>query len=465
MLALAFNSQPEIDGRSDLTRSDTVGGFGLCLFFLFFQLNATVAYAGLSLTVLVFAFQAKTWTPVLERDPVAVLFLLSVIYLPFYSIWAMLEFPESADAQRTAVLIWLHWLLFIPVGWQLFRHIKHINLFLPILATGLLIRILVNLNWADLGNILTLERTGFGMAETVFSPIVGSMVLGFLMLAPRMIIQQPNTPRWFGLLKISACFIYLAVFLESLVLSQTRGAWLAAALVFPVALLVRYKSWLGKHKLFSGKSIVVLMLLVAMVGLFLHKNYETIFKRVNSEQVNSVPEVVKKQWEGQEVLMTTSVGYRKILWGIGWRKWQERPFFGWGPGSTELLLKKENNPILSQSVTLNDGSIETLHISHLHNLYLEFMVRFGIVGTLLLLALPVVLMVKVWEAQTKGRIPWDYACFLFAGWAFLAIMVLFDFQLFKFAWRNYCLIWAALTYAVQLENLSLRNQRLMNSDF
>ena len=140
-------------------------------------------------------------------------------------------------------------------------------------------------------------------------------------------------------------------------------------------------------------------------------------------------------------------------------KWQERRLLGWGPGSTENLIIQESNPLLSQSITLKDGSTETLHLYHLHSLYLELLVRFGVLGTGLLIALPLLLLSNVGKAYIEGMIPWDYTCFLFAGWALLAIMVASDFQLFKFAWRNYCVIWAALTYAVQFPSRNLDTQQ------
>jgi O-antigen ligase len=446
------NTQTETPGLFGLAKSVTVGGVGLCLFFLCFQLNTTAAYLGLLVITLVFAFQARMWMPLLKRDAVAWLFLFTVFYILFYSLWAAHEFPETAQAQRTALLNWIHWLYFIPVAWQLSRHWQPINKMLLILAAGLMIRILANLNWSDLGNILNWERTGFGMAEPVFAPIAGTTVLGFLVLAPRMTLGKPNVTKWSWLLRVSLWLTGLGIFLESLVLSQTRGVWLASAVVFPLALLFRYKRLLGNHAIVSIKNLFVLALIIGMAWLFLNKNYTTLINRVNSEQLRSAPEVVKKQFEGQEVLMTTSVGYRKILWEIGWRKWRERPIFGWGPGTTELLLKQEAHPLLSQSITLKDGSIQTLSLPHLHNLYLEFLVRFGLFGTLLILTMPMALLANLRKAQAKGIVPWDYACFLFAGWGLLAIMVFFDFQIFKYAWRNYCLIWAALTFAVQLEN-------------
>ena len=457
---VSLQNHNTIGGHAGLTRPDIIGGLGLSLFFLFFQLNATVSYIGLLLTLVVFAYQANLWKPLLKQDPAALGYLLIIFYILGYCLWAEFALPETAQDQRTALIILFHWLLFIPVGWQIFWQRKYINILLSILAIGLLIRILVNLNWADISNGLSAERTGFGMAETVFAPIAGSIALGFLMLSPRMIDHQVDTAKWLSNLKFFVGMIGFLIILESLVLSQTRGVWLAAALVFPIALLIRYKKYLISRQFFTGKSIIALIFLFACGGLFLYQNHETIVKRINSEQIQSKPEVVLKTMEGQPVLMTTSVGYRRIIWAIGFHKWLERPFLGWGPGSTESLINQANNPVLSQSLTLKDGTKVTLHISHLHNLYLELLVRFGALGTLIFLALPVLLIANVRKAQINGRVPWDYACFIYAGWVFLAIMVLFDFQLFKFAWRNYCVIWAGLTYAVHIQNLWVEQAQL-----
>ena len=462
MLNVVFNSNSKIDDHSGLTSSDAIGGFGLFLFLLFFQLNATVAYIGLLVMASVFAVQAKTWMPLIKRDSVASVYLLISLYVVFFTIWAIVEFPATSEDQRKMLFNWLHWLFFIPVAWQQFRHRKYIDTMLLMLAAGVLIRIIVNFPWADFGKLFQTERTGFGMSMTVFAPIASSTVLGLLLLAPRIATQISTTTRWPLRLKTLGWLLASAILLESIVLTQTRGVWLASALVFPVALIVRYRSSLASHMKISIKSIAMLVLLCGFAGLFVVKNYQTIFNRINSEQVQPQPEVIKQQIQGQEVILTTSVGYRKILLEIGWRKWKERALLGWGPGTTEELLKQENNPLFSQSVTLKDGSTETLHLYHLHNLYLEFLVRFGVLGTLLFLTLPVLLMSNVWKAQANGSIPWDYVCFLFAGWTLMAITSFFDFLLYKYAWRNYCVIWAALTYAIHLEQLSLQHEKIQS---
>jgi len=413
------------------------GQLGLYVFFLSFQLNTTAAYVGLLLMALVFAIQHAEWTPLLRREPVAYIFLALAIYIALYAGWAAHEFPETAQEQWTAWANWMHWLFFIPVAWSVFKDAKNINRLLLILAAGVMLRILAHTDWGDLRNLFTWKRTGFGYSEIVVALVFGVITLGLLLLAPRM-TQAPTRPalRWalFG-----SWLFSLAVFLEAMVLSQTRSAWLAAVMVFPVALLARYRDWLRDYALKSLRGMAMLALAALVAGLFIVKNSGPILSRMHAE-----PEAVASLAKGEDKIpQTISIGVRFGLWRIGLRQWAERPFLGWGPGTTKFLLgQATTDPQLASH-------------AHLHNLYLEILVRFGVLGGLLFASLILLLLHGVRQAYLNGLIPWDYACFLFAGWAFTAVFTVFDFQIFKYVWRNYCVIWAALSYAAQLETLRL----------
>lgn len=133
-----------------------------------------------------------------------------------------------------------------------------------------------------------------------------------------------------------------------------------------------------------------------------------------------------------------------------------KAFVRLGAGYHRTAPGTGGQPAIEQHLTLQNGREVTLNLSHLHDLYLEILVRFGLLGAVLFFSLPMMLLWGVGKAYTHGVVPWDYVCFIFAGWGFTAIVAFFDFQLFKFAWRNYCVIWAALTYAVYLEALQTR---------
>jgi O-antigen ligase len=461
MMEAIPNNDPLSVDHSLQKWQDWIGRLGLFTFFLFYQLNATVAYIGFALVILVFLFQTKTWWLALKGDTVARIYLILVIYILGYAVLATLEFPETLRAQRIAVVDWMHWFLFIPIAWVVRLHYKQLNILLLALASGMLIRILTHAHWDQIATIFSWPRMGFGITETVFAPLAGMTTLGFLLLAPRFTNPATQTGRWSGIFRSGLWLIGLIILLQSLVLSQTRGVWLAAAIVFPIGIAIRYENWLRNYAFKSAKNIAGLILVLLIVGLFIQLNSTPLSSRIKSESLQSTPDLVTRTVEGtvegdKKVILTSGISYRLILWGIGFKSWKERPLLGWGPGTSEYLVQQADNALLNQHVTLQNGKELSLHLTHLHSVYLEIMVRFGVLGGVLFFASPVLLLLGVRKAYLRGTIPWDYVCFIFAGWGFLAMEAFTDFQIFKFAWRNFCVIWAALSYAVYLENIIIR---------
>jgi len=300
-----------------------------------------------------------------------------------------------------------------------------------------MIRILTQADWGNLPNLFAWGRTGFGYSEIVVALIYGIAALGLLLLAPR-ITHAAATARPSLRWALWGIWLFgLGVFLEAMVLTQTRSALLASVMVFPVALTARYWDWLRGYGFKSFRGLAVLALALLIAGLFIEKNSGPILSRMQAE-----PEAVENIMKGNtQIPPTMSIGVRVGLWRIGLCQWAERPWLGWGPGTTKLVV--------AQATT--DGFLRA-H-AHLHNLYLEILVRLGLLGGLLFGSLVFLFLNGIRRAYVQGLIPWDYACFLFAGWAFTAVYMIFDFQIFKYVWRNYCVIWAALSYATQLETV------------
>ena len=460
MPALSDHDYPPSAQRPWDARLDWAGRIGLGAFFLFYQLNATVGYVGLALVTGVFFCQARRWAAILKNDWVARLYVVLVLYILGYAAWAVHEFPQTLAAQRVAVFDWMHWLLFIPVAWVLRQQKAYLNTFLLLLAAGVLARILIHVEWGKLATIFSWPRMGFGLTETVFAPLAGISALGLLILGARVSARAAQAGRWWGLALSAAWLAGLAVFLQSLVLSQTRGVWLAAVLVFPLALAARFHDWLRRRAFKSAQNLAGMALALAMLGVFIHLNSTPLASRIQSESLQSHPSVETKAVEGgNTVVVTTGISYRLILWRIGFDNWKQRPFLGWGPGTSEYLVQKADNDLLNQHVTLSDGRELSLHLTHLHSLYLEILVRFGLLGAALFFLPPLLMLRGAKTAYQRGMIPWDYACFIAAGWAFTSLVAFTDFQIFKFAWRNYCVIWAALTYAVYLETIITRDAK------
>ncbi|MDD5037416.1 MAG: O-antigen ligase family protein [Methylococcaceae bacterium] len=417
---------------------DRLGRTGLYAFFLFFQLNATLSYLALLLIVLVFFTRFGSRTAGLKREPVVWLYLLIVSHILFFSAWATHQFPETGQDQGLAAINWLHCLTFIPVAWCILEDIENIRRLLLVLAAGVMIRILSHVDYGHLLELFHWPRTGFGLNPISLSLIVGMAALGLSLFAPRM--TESPARRSMGWVKFGLWSIGISIFLESLILSQTRAAWLAAGIVFPLALTIRYRDWFWAHTFRS--SLPVLLLGLVIFGLFIRMNCGFLLGRIQSE-VQVVESVIER---GGESPAPSNIEFRLILWRIGWQKWIERPMFGWGPGSTEYLLQQVADPRLSKP----DGSNL---FPHLHNVYLEILVRFGLWGGLLFASLAALLVAGIGQAYARREIPLDHACFLFAGWGFTAIFMFFDFQIFKYAWRNFGIVWMALSYAVRLQTV------------
>lgn len=421
------------------TITGLVGLYALCLGY---QLNATVAYIGVALTVLVFLFQFKSCLPLFKGLWLPRFVLVLAVFIMGYAFWAGHEFPETARLQRTSAWAWIYSLLFPAVAWQFYCQRIHLGRLIVVLVLGLLLRILLHTPWRDIATLFHWPRMGFGLSETVFSPLAGLTCLGWLLLAPRIVqLAGPNIAKAIRWTLWALVFIIL---LESLVLSQTRGVWLAAAVVYPVALLVRYQTENLREQLFSLKGLAVLLvLLVLAFGFF----------KFNSASLQNRTQLDAQTLEQAQAPQITnpaarSVSDRLAMWRVGWQLWLQRPVLGYGPGSTEMLMRQSGDLSLNTPI---DGQL----YYHLHNHYLEILLRFGGVGAVLFAVLPLWLIPRVWRGLQQAWLPRDYALFLLSGWAMAAIFVFFDFQLFKFAWRNASLVWLALNFAACLEKPKL----------
>jgi O-antigen ligase len=79
-------------------------------------------------------------------------------------------------------------------------------------------------------------------------------------------------------------------------------------------------------------------------------------------------------------------------------------------------------------------------LDHLHNTYLEVLVRFGLVGALLMVGTLGLLARGFWVAHREGRLPFDYAWFLTGALGLMAVWSLSDFRLLHPDWRSYWIL-------------------------
>ena len=439
----------EIPGRSAQAIVNYTGLLATCAFGFFAWLSTTGANTALAILFLAFVLCRPAWS-VCRRDPLMWLFIAFAAYVFLRTGLAIAEFPQTRQLQIKDAQNWLKLFAFWPIAWWLEGDLKRINLVLTLAVSGLMIGMLSHAEWQSLLHMAVAKRTGFKL-KVIFSGLIsGTVILGLLLFAPRI---------WGGDKKIAPRLTQIALWLASLYLatymllaSLSRGAWLAAASVISVTVFIRYALPIKTAKTSFGKMIPITLLALAIVGGMAGLNLEKIRSRLHAES-----EVAASLLRGeQERLPRTSVGFRFDVQRFGLNKWLERPLFGWGTGTTEYLIAHSDRlQLLHPS---SRGGVDWM--DHLHNSYLEILLRFGVIGALLLTVAALLLINAVVRAHRAGLIPRDYFLFLLGSFGLVAIWSLFDFRALHADWRAYWLLLAGAAYTFRLHDRSDSSPRI-----
>ncbi|MGX2041931.1 O-antigen ligase family protein [Methylocaldum sp. MU1018] len=411
-------------------------GVTAALAFAFF---AWLSPAGANIALAVFSaaclLNRSAW-PVLRRDPVLWLFAAFGIYLVLGAHWASRELPETHRLQIRDASNWLKLFAFLPLAWWLRADLRRIHWTLILATTGLLIGMLSRADWSSVLHMTVNERTGFKL-KIIFSGLVSAaVVMGLLIYAPRVRNGSSDALRH----AVRLAFWLVALYLSSymLIASKSRGAWLAALIAIPCALGIRYLWNTEKAERPHGRSLPFLLLPLAVLAALLVLNRGEILTRLNQENG-----IVSSILQGEtRNLPRTSIGFRHDIQKFGLQKYLERPWFGWGPGSTEHLIETSGRPELIHPQTKGAAWMD-----HFHNTYLEILVRFGIFGTLLLAATTFLIVKTLWRAYRTGLLPKDHFAFLIGSLGLLAIWSLFDFRILHGDCRAYWILLAGIAYS------------------
>ncbi|MCP5458243.1 MAG: O-antigen ligase family protein [Gammaproteobacteria bacterium] len=419
--------------NSQISWSGFVGLAGLYGLALCGWLSTAGANIGLGMLLLGFVADRRAWR-VLRQEPVAWLTVALVLYWVGRAAWGVLELPVNRHAQWDALGDWLYLTLFIPVAWWLGGDRRRLDRVWLLVATGLIGGMLIYLMDPEhLQALLDGERSGFQLRRPIaFGLYSGTVLLGLLMLAPR--CWGDTGPGKFG--RIALWLVAVLLLTQGMLATHSRGAWLAALLIVPLTLAVRYRSGFSVRVWRASWRAALLATLA--LGVLVWMNEGTISKRLHEE-----PKVVQAIASGDLASAPpSSISYRLRLWIFALEKWRERPFMGWGPGNSEYLIVHSGRP------EIHSAHIE--YLDHMHNTYLELLVGFGLCGTLLAFALALLLGKALCWSWRQGKLPSDYVIFLGGAFAFMGVWMFFDFRSLHHDWRFYWLMLAGSSYTFYL---------------
>jgi O-antigen ligase len=253
-----------------------------------------------------------------------------------------------------------------------------------------------------------------------------AVMLGLLIFGPR-IFALKN--RGFSMLWLIA----IGIALQFLVISQSRSVWLAAPIFVSATILVGWQM-----KIFSKKQVGgVLAAIVALAIVTAAIQASTIQKRLTTES-----ETWNQIFEGdidqipstRETGTVKSIGIRVNMIEFGFEKWLERPVFGWGPGASKMLIQC----CAPESFQL---------FNDLHSAYPETLMRFGLAGTLILVALVLSLIRDGIKGAQEGGLPRDVLLFVLICLALHFVVAIANYRVINYDWRFYWIFFAGIAMA------------------
>jgi len=417
---------------------EVVGLVGLYLLSFSQIANKTAALVGLLLMLLAAIAGWRSCRVKLAHSEVAWVALILSCYVVLRAVVGGWQHPTLAHFDYHSLTDWMLLPLFPLVAFYSQGDIK-INM--RVLALGLVGSLLglglrskwpaIEQAWFDGG------RVHWGLPFISSALYLGTVLIGWLAFAGR--IMRSGGCWW---LRIIAWLAMAAIMGEMLFLNQSRSVLLSLTVLLPIMGLI--KLWRTPNRAVRRRGIVMAVALTFVVAVLAIANQGAIIARFHktSETVQGMATFELKK------IPETSLGRRVRLYLFGVHMWLERPIWGWGSGF-EATTMGSNAPL--------DPIASRRYYPHLHDGYLETLVRFGIVGFGLAGLLAFFLVRDLWRAWRNGDLPLDMGLFLVASGLLAALTNLTDFRLTHKPYAFYTILLLGLVYGYVLKSQNLQH--------
>lgn len=419
------------------------GLVGIYLFCGLALLGITPATFGLVFLSLAFLIDFREWRA-LGRDPVAVSALIFALYVVLHSLVSYLTAPAPALAEAAAETgaDWIKLLLFIPFAYWAGGRPERIRMLLLLALFGFAVGALRKIDWAQFDATFFSTRFEVYLPAIAFGMFAGLGTLGLIALREHFLYPSSGrTPRW---VRIALWLLLLGLMLEGLMLSYSRGCWLSFAIAATLLLYLEWRSHrraVPGHRVHPGARIAAAAAVAIALAMPIVLQHKQIDERLQAES-----ETYAKLLSGNlSEVPSTSVGLRVQALRYAAELWSQRPWLGWGAGSSRYLLAHSNRPEL----IMTDGA----WLPHLHNTYAEILVQLGIVGFALLATL-VWLLVNASAASCRDEdMPGNLCGFLAASFVFVLIWNLAAYRFVRHDYGFFWIIFAGTAYSFRLRRL------------
>jgi len=213
--------------------------------------------------------------------------------------------------------------------------------------------------------------------------------------------------------------------------TQTRGVWLGTAIA-STSIIALYLYFSLKNKSFDAPSK---LLITFMATLIITACLIAINSNLNN-RIDKESRSLTLALQGKiEEMPLDSTGIRLRSWYFALPFLSERPWLGWGPDGSKLIIQESN--ALPPDLKLQFG--------HLHNTYLDIVAQYGLFGLALYLALLGWLILRIIKAFRAGVLPLSAYLFGIAFFIYWTIVNMFEsYMLFSSGKYAFTVVYAGL---------------------
>ena len=410
--------------------SRSLGTLGLVIFAFFGWLGVAASSLGALLFTLGILLHAAAYWRSMRRQP---LFWLSLLAIGFILLHWLLQPPLDEQTANYAVryskgLVYL-W-LFSFIAWHLRGREEFARWLVGLAGVGLCIQVLLVTDWQNLAEFFK-QRQDFGFSYTGAGLNCALSVWGLAFLG---IFAYQTYGGWLKWGVPILALLAIGLLGETLILTESRAGWAAllAAILFAGLLFMgreraTLKSVSKRHLIVAA--VVISLLLAGLLA----ANFKKLSSRILAEG-----DVYKTLLSfDRSKIPYSSVGARAHMLLYGIECWRERPWFGWGVGTSRSLLAK-------------DAVLQPYDHPHFHNNYLELLVEQGVFGLLFYLIAFLILMRGLFQAYSEGAVAKDLLYYLIGAWVMVLVWSLADSRMVHVDVRFILLLLSGMTFSVML---------------
>lgn len=288
-------------------------------------------------------------------------------------------------------------LLFIPIGYWLQGKEKNIILIWSAFILSTFISTFTRGGGiSEWQSGLSGTRVDFGIINAQHTALIMATILIMAILyIPSIVNNRHKNSITTQASKGVIVFITIILSIAGLIISQTRGVWLAVIIstLITTFLFIIKVNFRFNFK-FKVKYILFFFIITIPIVLVGYK-YENKIEPIISERVKNEDYVVFKALDtGIDNLPYTSIGIRLHSWNEALKWIKEKPILGWGENAKKEIMSKSNFPQWVKD-----------RYRHLHNFYLETTSSYGFIGLWILLYIYYFLLKSVNYLSIENKIP------------------------------------------------------------